>query len=44
MELPYHLNFQYTYLLQTLMNIIFIYNVICAMFKVQLGIMTALKK
>jgi hypothetical protein len=44
MELPCISNLQYTYILHTLMNIIFICNVTCAMFKVQLGIIPALKE
>jgi len=44
MEPPCHLNLQYTYLLHTLVNIIYICNVICTMFKFQLGIVTTLKR
>jgi hypothetical protein len=44
MELPCDLNFQYTYILHTLMNIIYICNATHGIFKVQLGIVIALEE
>jgi hypothetical protein len=44
MELPCDSNLQYTYMLHTLMNIIYICNATHTMFKVQLGIVIALEE
>jgi hypothetical protein len=43
MEPPCDSNLQYTYILHTLMNTKYICNATCVMFKVQLGILTALE-